>query len=331
MGLALVVDTNVFLLARDHIGCRQVFQRVCYSWDYMLVIDRRREIFKEYKRFARGGRESPLRRLVSLLIEREATRSGEPPCALLISNQLTSEDLDFLRDLQCHKPIEPQMLGVARDQPHTCVVISETESARPMPIPRGYCEAGIWERLQERFPDIRIVTTGDLSWLDEPGDPAPRDCATLEAFLEAKRLDENCAEREFLELKCPDPADRGIGLNLMRDVMEAVCAMTNAASGYIFIGVEDDGTIHGVPRKYKDREVSSWDELWCKMAGQELSRFRPHKPFLRQWFIPVPNDPQIDLRVVALRVEKQRGGPYSYRGRVYVREGTMSQQLYAVQ
>ena len=330
MGLALVVDTNIFLLAKEHIGCGMVFKRACYSWDYMLVTDDSRKIFREYKRFARRNRDSPLYRLVNLLIERETTAPGEPPFMLSVHSHLTADDLEFLRDLECHEPIEPQMFGVARGQPHTCLVLSDNDLIRSEPIPRGYQREGSLERLRGRFSDTRIVTTGNLDWLDEPGDPAPRDYETLKAFLEDKRLDENCVEREFLEVKCPECTEAGIGSSLVRGTMAAVCAMTNTTSGYVFIGVKDDGTICGVPKKYGGREVASWDELWRKIASQELSRFRPRKPILRQWFIPVSNGPQNDLRVIALRVDKQRGGPYRYRGEIYVREGTTSQRLNAV-
>lgn len=328
MGLALVVDTNVFLLVQDDVGCGQVFRRVCYSWDYMMVTDNKKEILKEYKRFAQRNRESPLHRLISLLIERDRDTTADPPFTLSINSRLTAEDKEFLCDLECHNPIEPQMLGIARGQPHTCLVLSDDRLTEP--IPRGYRREGVLTIMRERFRDIRFETTGNLGWLDEPGDPAPRDHETLEAFLERNRLDENCVEREFLECKCPEPAENGVGFNLVKDIMKAVCAMTNATSGWIFIGVKDDGTICGVPKKYGGREVASWDELWRKIASQELSRFRPRKPILRQWFIPVFSGPQNDLRVIALRVDKQRGGPYRYRGEIYVREGTTSQRLNAV-
>ena len=330
MGLALVVDTNVFLLAEDHVGCGMIFQRACYSWDYMLVIDGEKEILKEYKLSAQQNRESPLRRLVSLLIERETKAQAEPPSVLYIRNHLTPDDLVFLHSLKCHNPIEPQMIGIARGQPNTCLVLPEDRLAKSGLMPRGYRQKGALAKLRKRFPDVRIETTDCLDWLDEPGDPAPRDHESLEAFLEHNRLDENCVEREFLECKCPKSAESGIGFNLAKDVMRAVCALTNTTSGWLFIGVKDDGTIYGVPKKYRGREVASWDELWRKIASQELSRFRPRKPILRQWFIPVSNEPQSDLRVIALRVEKQRGGPYRYRGEVYCREGATSQRLDAV-
>ena len=330
MGLALVVDTNVLLLAKHHVGCGEVFRRMCYSWDCMLVIDDTREILKEYRYFAHRNLESPLYRLVSLLIERDTKKPGEPPFTLPIHSQLTVEDLKFLDDLQCQRPIEPQMLGISRGQPHTYLVLPDDKLGGSEPILRGYRREEALKRIGERFSDIRIVTTGNLDWMFEPGDPAPRDFETLKAFLKSQRLDESCAEREFLELKCPEVAERGVRYNLVKETMKAICAMTNTTSGYIFIGVKDDGTIHGVPREYNGRVVASWDELWRKIAGHELGRFRPRKPIFRQWFISVFDNPRSDLRVIALRVERQRGGPYKYRGEAYYRVGTTSQRLDAV-
>lgn len=111
--------------------------------------------------------------------------------------------------------------------------------------------------------------------------------------------------------------------------MEAICAMTNTTSGYIFVGVEDDGTILGVSRKYVTERgdvtfYNSWDELWSGVFMSEMGQFRPRKPEIRAWYIPITNEANDDLRVIAIRVYQQRGSDYKYKGEEFIRMGTTS-------
>lgn len=338
MALVLVVDTNVFLLARQHAGCGQVLNRVCFSAEHMLALDDDSDaIRKEYKDYADSHPESRLREVVSRIIEldraSERNDGSEQNLQFLLplSNQLESEHMQFLRERGCHRPIEPEMFGIARGQPHTCLVLAPAALASIEPVRRGYRSEGTLEELRREFADdIRIVSAEDVGWLDEPGDPPPRTYSQLQAFLEQHRQDETCAEREYVELKCPTVPSNGIISTLARDVMKAVCALTNTTSGWIFIGVEDDGTIHGVPRRYNHEAVESWDMLWRMMSAQEFSFFEPRKPFVRQWFISVPGDTELDLQVIALRVTRQRGRLSQYRNEAYKRMGTSTHRIDAV-
>ncbi|MDD7389741.1 MAG: ATP-binding protein, partial [Lachnospiraceae bacterium] len=41
------------------------------------------------------------------------------------------------------------------------------------------------------------------------------------------------------------------------DLIEEIVGMTNTSGGFLFLGVEDDGSITGVHKKHKDPIVSS--------------------------------------------------------------------------
>lgn len=329
MGLVMVVDTNVFLLAHDDVACGMVVNYACYARDVILALDRDNEIRNEYVRLASSHPESRLREFVQRMIDQQGSDALFK--TLCQRSQLSESDLEFLRRKQCHNPIEPQMLGIARKGEHTYLVVPDEKLLASEVVKRGYRAPTILDEIKTYFSDVKLQTTHSLEWLTEPGDPAQRDYSSLESFLEHHRLDKYSAEREFLELKCPESTEVGLMSRSAKDIMEAVCAMTNMVDalggGYIFVGVENNGTIHGVPLLYNEEPCGSWDELWLTIASSEFSYFKPRKPLLRQWFIPVSDD----RSVIAIRVSAQRGPEYSYRGQVYVREGTMSVRRDAVQ
>lgn len=345
MARALAIDTNVFLLADEDANCQMVAQQACYSCDYRLVFDRIDEkIRAEYEEYADLYPESWLRSAVKELIERtpaQTTLSAQqkwlPSSILTLPCRLTPEEYGLLA---CGDKAERHFFGVVRGNSNTYLIIpgdSLREREHNL-IQRCYREDDELNKLRRKFPDIKIKSTDDLSWLYEPGDPAPEDLEQLEDYLTQNRLDATCAEREFIELKCPKSFDTGITFKnrkkngkkivegLVVDIMEAICAMTNSNTGYIFVGVKDDGEIIGVPLKFNGEAMPDRDALWRK-TSEELQNFWPRRPLFRQWWIQVSTG----LMVLALRVERQLGEPLSYRGEVYVRSGTASVKRDGVQ
>lgn len=96
---------------------------------------------------------------------------------------------------------------------------------------------------------------------------------------------------------------RSVSDNLGREI----CAFANATGGKILIGVEDNSNIIGIknPNKLKSRIQSIVRSI----------------------------DPQLSVDIVAVNtvlvvdIPEQRGKPFSYTGKFYIREGASSQQL----
>jgi hypothetical protein len=335
MSKQLVVDTNVLLLASTDSGCAEIYRNLRYSCDYALLLDRHQKIWREYRTHAQRFPQSRLAELVKILLSQKSvpeqhnpTTSAGLPLAIELDSTLSAEEQLFLRNKKC-PPIEPEMIGIAKEQSLARLVILGDSKARHEPIPRGYRQPGLMQELVDKFK-LQIGTTDSLNWLSELDDPVPNTQESLDAFLKAKRNDtKDSVEREFIEVKCSKRTDLGITAQRRNKVMEAVCAMTNTTSGYIFVGVEDDGTIRGVTRTYiNDRgdltAYDSWDALWNGVFMSEMGKFKPRKPEIRNWYIPVANNSNEDIRVIAIRVHQQRGGTYRYKGEEFVRMGTAS-------
>lgn len=335
MSKQLVVDTNVLLLASEDGGCAEVYRRLCHSCDYALLLDKQRKIWQEYRTYAKKFPQSRLAELVTTIIKQQSaperpnptTRAGLP-LAIEMDCKLDADDELFLKDKQCPS-IEPEMIAIAKEQSLARLVILGDTKAPREPIQRGYRQPGVMQELMNKFR-LKIRTTDTLNWLSELDDPVPNTQNTLHAFLEAYRKDTaKSVERQFIEVKYSERPDRAITSQRRDKIMEAICAMTNTTSGYIFVGVEDNGTIHGVSRKFaKERgdvtSYNSWDELWSGVFMSEMGKFKPRKPEIYPWYIPVANEANNDLRVIAIRVHQQRGSNYQYKGAEFTRIGTAS-------
>lgn len=90
------------------------------------------------------------------------------------------------------------------------------------------------------------------------------------------------------------------------DGAKAICAMLNGSGGYVFFGVTDEGQIPGMQVTAKTLEDLS----------HELRRIDPFPP-LSPERIPLDGGRE----VVVVSVPGRSGGPYTYDGRPYVRQG----------
>ena len=96
-----------------------------------------------------------------------------------------------------------------------------------------------------------------------------------------------------------------------KDWCKAACALANADGGVIVLGVEDDGTISGVPL-----DADAVQERLTNSLQNGLSR--PLRARLGRAVTP-------EGVVHWIEVQRVRGpGPYQYGGRVYVRRGRAS-------
>ena len=91
------------------------------------------------------------------------------------------------------------------------------------------------------------------------------------------------------------------------DLGREICAFANAGGGVILIGVDDAGTVIGV----KDHN---------RLKSQVQSVARSADP-------PVAVEVESEGDVLCVTVPEQRGKPYSFRGRFFIREGATCQQM----
>ena len=95
--------------------------------------------------------------------------------------------------------------------------------------------------------------------------------------------------------------------SLRSDLGREICAFANATGGVILLGVDDEGTVRGV-------------EGHNRLKSQVQSVARSADPP-----ISVELDSMGD--VLAVRVPAQRGKPYSFGGKFFIRDGASSQQM----
>ena len=95
--------------------------------------------------------------------------------------------------------------------------------------------------------------------------------------------------------------------SLRSDLGREICAFANAAGGAILLGVEDDGTVRGV-------------QGHNRLKSRVQSVARSAEP-------PISVDVESMGEVLCVRVPAQRGKPYSFGGRFFIREGASSQQM----
>ena len=95
--------------------------------------------------------------------------------------------------------------------------------------------------------------------------------------------------------------------SLRSDLGREICAFANATGGVILLGVDDDGAVRGL-------------EGHNRLKSQVQSVARSADPS-----ISVDMESMGD--VLAVRVPAQRGKPYSFGGKFFVRHGASSQQM----
>ena len=95
--------------------------------------------------------------------------------------------------------------------------------------------------------------------------------------------------------------------SLRSDVGREICAFANATGGVILLGVDDEGTVHGVGGHNR-------------LKSQIRSVARSADP-------PISVELESMGDVLAVRVPSQRGKPYSFGGKFFVRDGASSQQM----
>ncbi|MDE0120935.1 MAG: ATP-binding protein [Gemmatimonadota bacterium] len=91
------------------------------------------------------------------------------------------------------------------------------------------------------------------------------------------------------------------------DLGREICAFANATGGVILLGVDDEGTVLGV-------------EGHNRLKSQVQSVARSADP-------PISVELESMGDVLAVRVPSQRGKPYSFGGKFFVRDGASSQQM----
>ena len=95
--------------------------------------------------------------------------------------------------------------------------------------------------------------------------------------------------------------------SLRSDLGREICAFANATGGVILLGVDDEGTVRGV-------------EGHNRLKSQVQSVARSADP-------PISVELESMGEVLAVRVPSQRGRPYSFGGKFFVRDGASSQQM----
>jgi ATP-dependent DNA helicase RecG len=90
------------------------------------------------------------------------------------------------------------------------------------------------------------------------------------------------------------------------DGAKTVCAMLNGSGGYVLFGVTDAGEMRG-------QQVSAGT---LEDLVHELRRIDPH-PLINPERVALENG----LEVIAISIPGRSGGPYTYDGRPYVRQG----------
>ena len=95
--------------------------------------------------------------------------------------------------------------------------------------------------------------------------------------------------------------------SLRSDPGREICAFANASGGVILLGVDDDGTVRGVERHNR-------------LKSQVQSIARSADP-------PVSVELESMGDVLAISVPAQRGKPYSFGGKFFIRDGASSQQM----
>ena len=95
--------------------------------------------------------------------------------------------------------------------------------------------------------------------------------------------------------------------SLRSDLGREICAFANATGGVILLGVDDEGTVRGV-------------EGHNRLKSQVQSVARSADP-------PISVELESMGDVLAVRVPSQRGRPYSFGGKFFVRDGASSQQM----
>ncbi len=90
------------------------------------------------------------------------------------------------------------------------------------------------------------------------------------------------------------------------DAAKSACGMLNGTGGFVLFGVEPSGALQG-----QEIGLSTLEDV-----VRELRRIEPQLP-LSPETVPLPNG----RMVIAVSVPGGSGGPYTYDGRPYIRQG----------
>lgn len=126
-------------------------------------------------------------------------------------------------------------------------------------------------------------------------------------------------EDSLAEFKRVELRSQGVRSPNSEDVAGELCAFANAEGGALFLGVDDDGTVLGIPRE-RVREVEEW------LVNIARSRCDPPLlPLVRSVVLADPDG--ADRHVLVVEVRKSLFAHRTAGGRWYVRVGSSKRDL----
>lgn len=237
------------------------------------------------------------------------------------ANNFSNHDLEKLRSLQCHEPIQPALLSLTLAPPNPVLVYSGSSESY---IKRAYCAPSTLDKLREHKLIGSCISAQEAAYvLNRHRSRYPTTVNELETMLDQYKVSGKREEHAFLECKGPKKV---LTERMTKDVAKAVCAMLNTGPGWVIIGVRDrDKQIVGFEPRYGQGSSFGF-EVIQPIISQRINKIRPCPAGrFEPWVIDLGNGKVV---VIISVLKGKEGVNYSFDvgkgSKVYVRQGPES-------
>lgn len=323
MGALIVLDPNVLRAAAEghRYSAWALEELVDREVVYQIAVDsngNKSRIFDELFEISSEFVTNPyVSAFIALFINRNQQR-----VARIRDATLTEDEQSWLKAEGCDTPVEPQLIAVGRKAPRETYVLILNGSCKSAKLPsRGTDDTKKVDKICDKFKTIRFWPVNRINALRNQIKlhRYPASEAHLCQFLAD-------VESETVEFKQPQLNDTGVyelTHSIVRDAWKAACGLLNNVGGYVAIGVDDDGTIHGVRAANNKGELINDDDL-SKRLTDELCHFTPRAALhFSVTLVPLING----NRVILIHVSQGDAAPtYKYRNQCYKRVATTTQR-----
>lgn len=281
---------------------------------FNLALDDQDIILNEYRQSARAKpkQEAIVRQIVGQIIN-----FGNKGYVKKLRCDLPKPALDVLQPYGCDKSIERELFGLSINDPQVYVVYLPGGKGT---ISRGYSTN--MQHLNKKGLGTNFIPVCEAVDALEETTKVFHSSKDIENFLDiaGNKTGDKRGEHECLEFKGSSGILRH---EQMIRVVEAVCAMLNKGGGWVFLGVQDDGTVDGIEQKYKSSSDPPKDhnaDSLQRIVAQEIGRIRPNALHL----VSVSSVDIGNNRIVIPIFVRGSERRYIYGGIEWIRVGTAS-------
>lgn len=304
MSLSVVIDPSALELADQSSDCREVIRHLMSRRLDILYLDHDDRLLQMYETLARQNDESLAHDLYKWICNQEAFSDTTGFLRHIIHNRASG----LCTSYSCANSDNNELEIILIETAAKVDAVIFTPSPRLIERSdhrRCFHDPQIRDQVRNAYGAV-VKDSSHVADLVRPSPPRPGTVEELERMLPP--INGRRQESGSVEFKHPGAF---VTPSIVKSANEAVCAMANSkGGGYVFIGIDAEGNITGVPLRYKPARADPTDKTLDEMLTllHPTQHFRPFSPLENIWHIAVNGD----RYVFVLFVDDQENPIYTY-------------------